>query len=66
MSNPPEIPPPSTEPPPPPAKLPTPLRRNAPTALMIATVVILVLVLYNLQNGERSSEISYGFFHAAS
>jgi len=31
---------------------------------MIATVVILVFVLYNLNNGERSSEISYGFFHS--
>ena len=60
MSNPPELPPP-TNPTPPPAKIP-PIRRNVPTALIIAVVLIVLLALFNMPGSDHTSEITYGEF----
>ena len=48
----------------PPAKLPPPMRRNVPTALIIAVVLIMIAVLFWMPGSEHSSEISYGFFRS--
>ena len=64
MSQTPDIPPVPPDPSQPPAKLPRPMRRNMPTALIIAVVVSMIAVLFWMPGSEKSSEISYGFFHS--
>ncbi len=64
MSQTPDIPPVPPDPSQPPAKLPPPMRRNMPTALIIAVVLILIAVLFWMPGSDKSSEISYGFFHS--
>ena len=64
MSQTPDIPPVPPDPSQPPAKLPPPMRRNVPTALIIAVVLIMIAVLFWMPGSEKSSEISYGFFHS--
>ncbi len=64
MSQTPDIPPVPPDPSQPPAKLPPPMRRNMPTALIIAVVLIMIAVLFWMPGSEKSSEISYGFFHS--
>jgi cell division protease FtsH len=64
MSQTPDTPPTPPDPSQPPVKVTPPIRRNVPTALIIVVVLIMIGVLIWMPNSDRSSEISYGFFHA--